>query len=86
MVRFNGAGREKKWSIRVYPQSSSFSQLELKPSHPATLLIYFRIPNVYHHQTHGSIIDRAGGLEMSCLFRRLVYAFYSYYLTKQLGT
>jgi hypothetical protein len=83
MVEFEGTG--------VIFESACASPIiifalgRLKSSHPSPSplrLSYFQIPSAYNHRTLR--IDRPSGLEISCLFCALVYAFHSHLHTKQL--
>jgi hypothetical protein len=66
---------------RHFPAWKISGRLKVLPS--PLRLIYFQFPNTYNHQTPR--IDHASGLEISCLFCMLVYAFQSHQHTKQLS-
>jgi len=82
MMEFEGAG-----VTEVYPESACASLIVIFPLGrlpPVTplRLIYVQIPIVYNHQSLW--IDLTSGLEISCLFCTLAYAFHTHPHTKQL--
>ena len=87
----NGGIRRSWWRGNIFISSTRirnrhFPTWKIKILPPITFaaapLFFFQIPSAYNHRTPR--IDHASGLEISCLFCTLVYAFHIQQHTKQL--
>jgi hypothetical protein len=90
MVEFEGPSVRETHSKAVYCMripNRHFPHLEdlSPPTSPSPLRsFHFQIPSAYSRQWQTPRIDHARGLEISCLFCMLAYAFHGHPHTKQL--